>query len=1016
MDDDDISKITDLESMDSRMGGALRSKMKAAAQAFGSEAGDIFNILPKFDWSSDGKLYGKNSKKVDKYGSGFVVRGEEVKPGEGILDEIFESSEDITPDDVHDELYGRITHGKGAESSSISGFDWTMGGNGVLARIANKIHLFGSDEGEALDTGESKDSWRNILFNLPARKPANLPEGMDDLSNSSKSARGMVDRLEGNTSTSDSVPSKEGTGGPVDAEISMKAMTDGGGSKNIENGEEESAESDVQNGGNPLINKDYKITSAFGATAGRPHSGAHKGVDLVPADGSGQSEVGSRFSGTVVDVKDDIPDSVRARKSGTGKWEFPYSSKLGTGNMVSIRTDDGFIVKNMHLKAGSIPGNIRPGAKIGVGQRIGTMGSTGWSTGNHLHYEFRGPNDELIDPTSSLSGKTSWSSDAGTPTTSDTSNSAYMKNSDISTYSTEQEVEDNRGPLAILLDKLRETGNKFLNKITGGLVGSDSSSSNEDVKLKDSGSTISMNSISNGSYITGNCNSEWITVVKDIKKLVAEQHPSYNQEAYIPITYRGKTLKVRTDCTGIICAMLKFYGVMADNDNLNSDMMLKASAIKSGFDQVDFPGWDNLVEGDILVRSGHAEIFAKNEGSTHYVYNGGDTAPLCTPGATVSSHSSYVKIWRCREAVSENPTFADVSTVTGSNSDAVFKKLKQLGYSDAAASGIMGVWEVESSNDSKTVEGDYLKSYPGYDTVMSSIDAMNEYTRGILFPAYRKSNKKINESQYLGADGNLYPGIGLAQWTGDRHYKLKQHADKIHKDWRDMDSQIEYMDKEKGSRKIDDNFKTLQDPAEAAETFARNFEGTTIRSMLDERMAHARNMYEHYKGSAGNDSSIAEDDPMAYTDGEGTGGPITMEDLGINSNSSIIKNPNHKNPNMYSQPTGNIPSTSSRILTTSVSRAPLADDSSTKNTIVSNDEILMLLKEVIGELRSINGNTGTSNSLLQSLGENGIVDKDLRNQLSSIKSKGSGKSVNPYTGRGPNTASNTRMITSMIRP
>ena len=76
----------------------------------------------------------------------------------------------------------------------------------------------------------------------------------------------------------------------------------------------------------------------------------------------------------------------------------------------------------------------------------------------------------------------------------------------------------------------------------------------------------------------------------------------------------------------------------------------------------------------------------------------------------------------------------------------------------------------------------------------------------------------------------------------------------------------------------------------------------------------------------------------------------------------------------------------------------------------------MLLKEVIGELRSINGNTGTSNSLLQSLGENGIVDKDLRNQLGSIKSKGSGKSVNPYTGRGPNTASNTRMITSMIRP
>ena len=993
---------------DERVRESYLSSLRQASVSFAEENGDILGLSRYINWNefineagSQGVgIMGTGDSMIQKYGASIALKNDVSKGpsvGNYITDMYKEYYEDLTkvptPDEVHSMLFGSSVHDGGLEKSDTDAFDSTITGSSLLGRIAKNIWMYPSDEfksiaGESsLNTNDYDDyNYPDYIKAMSLGKPKNLPEDLP-------------------------------IGGPVDAEVSMKAMTDGGSSKNVEDGEAgESAESDVQDGGNPLINKDFKITSAFGATAGRPHSGAHKGVDLVPADGSGQSEVGSRFSGTVVDVKDDIPDSVRARKSGAGKWEFPYSSKLGTGNMVSIRTDDGFIVKNMHLKAGSIPGNIRPGAKIGVGQRIGTMGSTGWSTGNHLHYEFRGPNDELIDPTSSLSGKTSWSSDAGTPTTSDTSNSVYMKNSDISTYSTEPEVEDNRGPLAILLDKLRETGNKFLNKITGGLVGSDSSSSNEDVKLKDSGSTISMNSISNGSYITGNCNSEWITVVKDIKKLVAEQHPSYNQEAYIPITYRGKTLKVRTDCTGIICAMLKFYGVMADNDNLNSDMMLKASAIKSGFDQVDFPGWDNLVEGDILVRSGHAEIFAKNEGSTHYVYNGGDTAPLCTPGATVSSHSSYVKIWRCREAVSENPTFANVSTVTGSNSDAVFKKLKSLGYSDAAASGIMGVWEVESSNDSKTVEGDYLKSYPGYDTVMSSIDAMNEYTRGILFPAYRKSNKKINESQYLGGDGNLYPGIGLAQWTGDRHYKLKQHADKIHKDWRDMDAQIEYMDKEKGSRKIDDNFKTLQDPAEAAETFARNFEGTTIRSMLDERMAHARNMYEHYKGSAGNDSSIAEDDPMAYTDGEGTGGPMTMENLGINSNSSIIKNSNYKNPNMYSQPTGNTPSTSSRILTTSVSRAPLADDSSTKNTIVSNDEILMLLKEVIGELRSINGNTGTSNSLLQSLGENGIVDKDLRNQLGSIKSKGSGKSVNPYTGRGPNTASNTRMITSMIRP
>jgi murein DD-endopeptidase MepM/ murein hydrolase activator NlpD len=32
---------------------------------------------------------------------------------------------------------------------------------------------------------------------------------------------------------------------------------------------------------------------------------------------------------------------------------------------------------------------LRKGAKINQGQVIGYVGSTGWSTGAHLHYEFR---------------------------------------------------------------------------------------------------------------------------------------------------------------------------------------------------------------------------------------------------------------------------------------------------------------------------------------------------------------------------------------------------------------------------------------------------------------------------------------------------------------------------------------------------------------------------------------------------------------------------------------------------
>ncbi len=41
--------------------------------------------------------------------------------------------------------------------------------------------------------------------------------------------------------------------------------------------------------------------------------------------------------------------------------------------------------------------SLRNGAKVSQGDIIGYVGSTGWSTGAHLHYEFR-INNEARDP------------------------------------------------------------------------------------------------------------------------------------------------------------------------------------------------------------------------------------------------------------------------------------------------------------------------------------------------------------------------------------------------------------------------------------------------------------------------------------------------------------------------------------------------------------------------------------------------------------------------------------------
>ena len=109
------------------------------------------------------------------------------------------------------------------------------------------------------------------------------------------------------------------------------------------------------------------VTSCFGPRWGR----MHEGVDLAAPDGAPILAAGA---GTVV-------------RAGPAE---------GYGNAVLIDHGDGFLTHYGHLSRIA----VRVGEHVAAGQQIGDEGSTGHSTGPHLHFEVhQGHYKNPIEPT-----------------------------------------------------------------------------------------------------------------------------------------------------------------------------------------------------------------------------------------------------------------------------------------------------------------------------------------------------------------------------------------------------------------------------------------------------------------------------------------------------------------------------------------------------------------------------------------------------------------------------------------
>jgi murein DD-endopeptidase MepM/ murein hydrolase activator NlpD len=86
------------------------------------------------------------------------------------------------------------------------------------------------------------------------------------------------------------------------------------------------------------------------------------------------------------------PTGTPVRTVGDGVVEFA-GQQNGYGNVVQIKHNNERSTLYAHLSRI----DVNKGQRIEQGQRIGAVGSTGWSTGPHLHFEFR-VNGQHQDP------------------------------------------------------------------------------------------------------------------------------------------------------------------------------------------------------------------------------------------------------------------------------------------------------------------------------------------------------------------------------------------------------------------------------------------------------------------------------------------------------------------------------------------------------------------------------------------------------------------------------------------
>lgn len=141
------------------------------------------------------------------------------------------------------------------------------------------------------------------------------------------------------------------------------------------------------------VPSNYYVAYLFGNTTA--YGGNHLGIDIWSVNANGNPDPSFNLMGTV-DIVAAQEGTVIEVVNGCADGNDVSSACGGTyGNHVMIKHKNNYVTMYAHLYRDSIA--VREGQTVSAGQFLGKMGSSGHSTGTHLHFEIRFSGNR-IDP------------------------------------------------------------------------------------------------------------------------------------------------------------------------------------------------------------------------------------------------------------------------------------------------------------------------------------------------------------------------------------------------------------------------------------------------------------------------------------------------------------------------------------------------------------------------------------------------------------------------------------------